>query len=115
MKNINIPADLTLSASSQEAEPPKFSFRTYVTYLLDSNPVFNESGSGLRASVRIDTAAKKAGDVMSLADEDWALLREASESPKVRDRDGQIVTRYPIHPSRALLPFLDAIATAKEV
>lgn len=112
MKSISIPTALTLGAT-EDGKTTEYSFRDFVTYLLNTNPAFNETGAGLRASVRIDTAVSAAVSTFNLSEEDWVLLKDAAELPKVRDKDGQVIMSYPLTPSRALVPFLEAIASAK--
>ncbi len=94
--------------------------RALVTHLLDSCRVFNASGPGIRASVRIERAFAADTWPVALDDADWALLRDAAETPDagycpaltMQGPDGVAV---PLTiPGRTFVGMVDAIANAPD-
>ncbi len=98
----------------------KFSFMNFLTWIVDSQPVFTRSVSGINMGVRILSTAEKAisesekksseelpdsdkGSPVKfcLSLEDWQTLRDAVEKP----HEGAWV----LNPPRILLPYIKAI------
>jgi hypothetical protein len=102
-------------------KPYTYSMPQLVKWLVDTCKAFNESGVGIRASVRIEQTFA-VGDVapvsVTLSEEDWQRLRDAAETPdsgypSLTARDGdKVLAQIPL--ARQMLPFIDAIAEAKE-
>lgn len=120
MRTVTIPAPIPLvdPASKQplthpDGSPHTFTFAAFVSWLVNGDPRFNDTGPHIRAGMRIEQ------DPSSLRPDDWELLHEVAEEPKhgyptltATNEKGEVVAT--IHLSRQLLPFVDAIANAKK-
>ena len=90
-------------------------FENFVMHLLE-DAQFNQTGAGIRAAVRIEQALKGEATI-GLEEADWTLLAGAAERPShgypslsQMTETGVIVRQISI--TRALLPFVEAVATA---
>jgi hypothetical protein len=96
--------------------PYTYAMPQLVKWLVDTCKSFNETGVGIRAGVRIERAFET--DPVTLSDEDWQRLRDAAETPdngypSLTARDGdKVLAQIPL--AKQMLPFIDAIAEAKE-
>lgn len=108
---MKIPPPIKLSQVNQH-----MTFHQFVTHLLDDTR-FNDSGRGLRASMRIDRAVSdaKIGESVDITKEDYDLLKAVAEAPshgypqlQSFAPDGTVLFKLPV--GRQLVPFLDAIS-----
>lgn len=110
-RRLTIPENLQVGPDMQEV-----TFTMYTDYLLNVYKAFNETGQGIRASIRIDAAfkdiktdgetAEKPRQYVDLEERDWEMLKNASEQPGVP---------YPVQPARLLVKYLDAIVKAAQL
>lgn len=105
MRNILAPVHVIPSNAGGDG----FDFSWFVRAMLNLDERFNSTGAGIRAATRIEKAIAEANNGMRnvwLQTDDWALLRDACETPSMK--------AYPISPGRLTLPFVDAVVAAAE-
>jgi glycosyltransferase involved in cell wall biosynthesis len=80
----------------------------FIVWLLNTDREFNADGAAIRSAARIESALRVStiGDSSELhvEEQDYERLRRASESPSAGT--------YPANPARAVLPWVEAIASA---
>jgi hypothetical protein len=122
MRRIEIPESIVVGPNREA-----YSMCNLVRFTIDSHPAYTSGGKALRACVRVEQAFclnrpeaewPKVGDVVMLLEEDWKQLSLALENPPpmMCGRCGQPLGfgGYPISQPSLLLPYLDAVAGAKE-
>jgi hypothetical protein len=112
---ITVPGPIAVDLLDDKGDAKKtYSLKDFIEYLISTNPAFNESGAGIRKSVRIEKAIGEDGPTITLTDEDWETLKDTAENPRVRNpNDQSILTVYPFRPAKKLFPLIDAIASAQ--
>jgi len=79
----------------------------FIQYLNDTDHRLNNDAAGIKSSIRIDNAVKKAkaekASFVLIDDADWDKLRESAEKPSAG---------YPGTPARRFQPFIDMISEA---
>jgi hypothetical protein len=95
-----------------------WSFVDSVAHVVDSHPIFNQSGQGIRAGIRIldKLKGRKEGEVVTLDEVDWKLLHEAFETsaagfiPPLTAPGADGVFRPMPLGARTFLPYIDAVS-----
>jgi hypothetical protein len=117
VRTIHVPSPIAITvdgkpvvfaAADGSTTPFDATFSWFVLFLLNRDTRFNNSGQGIKSSWRIEQALK--ADVLQLEAADWELLRAVADEPDC----GQPRLPNGMTIGRQLLPFLDAISTAKE-
>jgi hypothetical protein len=100
---------------SLQIQGEHYSFEKFVTFLLDTDRPFNDSGAHIRAAARIEAALAENKEVLALEENDWELLKGSAEQPQcgypmivMTDLATKAQTRVQF--ARKLIPFVDAIA-----
>ncbi len=108
MRYITIPPSVGLQVNG---EP--WTFTCCVRHVVNSHALFNQSGPGIRASIRVLDAFEKCnepGKTVELQEEDWRLLQMAMEgSPLVPDLADD-AGRKLICPGRTFITYLEAVS-----
>ncbi len=87
--------------------PISFGLDEFVQTLINTDPIFNRDGVGIRSATKIEAAVRSSKDtsVLTLEDADHEKLQQVAEKP---------ANGYPLRPARICQPFVDAIAEAKK-
>jgi hypothetical protein len=114
-----VPADVQVALVDQEGKERSipFTFKDFIKHILDTNPIWGKSYKNIRSAMAIETALilKVAGEVGTLAQEDWDLLKEAIEKPQMAGPGGQIEGfGYLPQVVRQLVGFMDAVVSASD-
>jgi hypothetical protein len=99
-------------------EAVAWAFGKSAEHVVDCHPIFNQSGQGIRAGIRIIDKLKgrKEGEVVTLDEADWKLLHEAFETsaagfiPPLTAPGPDGVYRPMVLGARAFLPYIDAVS-----
>lgn len=114
-REITLPAPLRLGPEPEGDAAdtrPEFGVPELLAWAVNNEPAFNRDGPGIRAGARIEAALA----TWAATDPHPATLRIDAAAWKIASEVLETPTAgYPITPARRLLPFLDAIATAREV
>lgn len=113
-RDITIPEPISIMVAGEA-----WTFGRTVRHVIDTDPVFNATGPGIRAGARIlaalDKSGDKAGEKMSVDEDDRKLLNKSLEEPPagwipqlaVKDKDGN-EQPLPKIPGRFFLTYIDA-------
>lgn len=119
MRVIKPPKTITVQppkGSNTNIKPEEVLFSSFVGAMLNQTR-FNTGRRAAKAATAIEEAAEKStGGALTLAEEDWELLKDAVENPSYRDPLGREQKSFPWQPwqTRQLMPYADAISNAEQ-
>lgn len=116
---IKVPEDVKVGivTSNGEATEVVFTLKEFVRHLLDTNPVWGKSYKNIRSAMSIEEALENAvaGSVVSFAQDDWELLKEAVEKPQIGGPGGTSEGfGYIPQVVRQIVSFMDAVVKATD-